>query len=358
MTSGESGEGRMPDVVVRDHHVALRRQLAAGLEAAIRDGHLGPGSHLPSTREMANRLGLHRSTVTAAYARLRRRGCVVGGAGARVRVRSRASGQTFAGLYVDLTEDSSRVGATAEDIAGLAIGGLLGTAVQRGVSREATLRALAITATSVAERARMNRRRVILFEPRPGLRRLLEAELSQRLDVRVDARATLGGTKAWDSPPLLVRAELAERVARTRPRGLDTIALHLAGGTRERGFVRRTARGGLVTLVTVSRSVRRYARDLAAREFGRGISFLALDPSDTRAVHRAAHASRLVLFDEPSRSAVPPTRAPAHPIRLLTETQIVALRTYLDVPGPRTGRPSSELAPRRRESRANPRRGT
>jgi hypothetical protein len=237
-----------------------------------------------------------------------------------------------AGLYSDPTGDSIHVDATAEDIAGLAIGGLLETAVRRGVSREDTLRALAITATSVAERARENHRRVMLFEPRPGLRRLLEAELSQRLDLQVDARGTLRGIKAWDSPPLLVRAELAERVACTRTRGLETIALHLAGGTRERGFVRRAARGGLVTLVTVSRSVRRYARDLAAREFGRGISFLALDPSDTRAVVRAVGASRLLLFDEPSRRVIPSTRTPAYPIRLLTETQISMLRAYLDAP--------------------------
>lgn len=46
---------------------AVYLQLANSLAAAIRSGILTPGSRLPSTREAAKQLGLHRKTVIAAY---------------------------------------------------------------------------------------------------------------------------------------------------------------------------------------------------------------------------------------------------------------------------------------------------
>jgi hypothetical protein len=232
---------------------------------------------------------------------------------------------------------------TPDGLIASGIGQLLGQAVRLGVSREAALNELVDTATRVAERARANRMRATLFEPRPGLRTVLAAELSRRLGVRVEPTGHPGRARA--GTPLLVRADLKDWVEERRLGGPDTIPLHIAGGTRERGFVRRVARGGLVTMVSVSRTVRHYARDLAAREFGRGISFAAIDPSDMRALYRLAGASRLVLYDEPSRDRIPTLHAPAFPIQLLTEAQMVALRAYFDAPGP--GRPSQVPGRRR-----------
>ncbi|MEQ8763843.1 MAG: GntR family transcriptional regulator, partial [Planctomycetota bacterium] len=49
---------------------SLVDQLAEGLIARIADGRLAPGERLPSSRTLADALGIHRNTVTAAFRRL------------------------------------------------------------------------------------------------------------------------------------------------------------------------------------------------------------------------------------------------------------------------------------------------
>ena len=59
----------------------LAEQLAAAIEARIETGRLRPGDRLPTTRDLAARVGVNRGTVQEAYRRLSRRGFVVGRVG-------------------------------------------------------------------------------------------------------------------------------------------------------------------------------------------------------------------------------------------------------------------------------------
>jgi len=163
---------------------------------------------------------------------------------------------------------------------------------------------------------------VSLFEPRPGLRESIAVELERSLGLEV-LRCSRPDAAV---PPVLVRAEV---LARGRWRFREAIPLTLTGGTRERGLVRRAVPRGLVTLVSVSRTVRRYARELAAREFDRGISFVATDPGEAHAVARLTAASRLILFDEASRHRLPPAPAPSVPVRLIPPSRTASLYRYL-----------------------------
>jgi GntR family transcriptional regulator/MocR family aminotransferase len=68
----------------------LGRQIEDQLRDAIREGRLGPGSLLPSTRDLAGELGVSRPTVVDAYAQLAAEGFLVLRQGARPRVSSGA----------------------------------------------------------------------------------------------------------------------------------------------------------------------------------------------------------------------------------------------------------------------------
>lgn len=362
MTSGSrQGRGGARGRFARGHPVPLRRQLAAALEAAIRDGHLPPGDRLPSTRDLARRLGVHRSTVNAAYARLRRRGCVEGKERGRLAVGGRGAWPTPDGLA-----GSDADMAIASSVVADCVYSTLRRAAAAGIPRHAVVLALGRTAADLGGAAptepavrpddgpragsppRPERVTLVLVEPRPGLRRALAAELERRLGVAVVQTRAL--PRDGRTGPVLARPETLARLGANprrggavsgspTPGGLELLPLPLAGGTRERGLVRRSVRGGVVALVSVSASIRRYARELAAREFARGVSFTAVDPRDRAAVIRAVGVARLVLHDDASRDALPDTSVPAVAIRLIPPGPIVALRGYLGVdPGSRDPR--------------------
>lgn len=64
----------------------IGRQLAEALRKAISRGELAAGERLPSTRALANALGLSRGTITDAYDQLMAEGCLETHAGANTRV--------------------------------------------------------------------------------------------------------------------------------------------------------------------------------------------------------------------------------------------------------------------------------
>ncbi|HXG26799.1 MAG TPA: PLP-dependent aminotransferase family protein, partial [Candidatus Binatia bacterium] len=74
----------------RDGPIALHRQLERALQDAIRRGRLAPGSALPSTRALAEELGLSRGVVVEAYEQLAAEGYLESRRGGKTRVAPRA----------------------------------------------------------------------------------------------------------------------------------------------------------------------------------------------------------------------------------------------------------------------------
>src|SRR5207245_4505057 len=78
-------------------HVPIRYQirggrsteLAASIEAGIRDGAFAAGDHLPTVRGLASSLGVSAATVAAAYRELRLRGYISGAGRQGTRMLSR-----------------------------------------------------------------------------------------------------------------------------------------------------------------------------------------------------------------------------------------------------------------------------
>ena len=307
----------------REHHIPLRRQLAADLEAGIRDGHVRPGARLPSAREMARRLGVNRGTVGAAFARLRRRNLIELGKGQRPRVsiRPRALPPPPA------VEMAPRTAALD----------LLRRAHAGGLSRWRLLNELEriVDGARSPDDARNPKPPLVtLCEPRPGLRAVLAAELQHACGFIVQAVDSARGIP--ENSPVILRRELQSRMRRSGT--VECVPVSLAGGTRERDLVRRRIRRGFVVLLSRSETVRVFAAELAARDFALGIGFKALDPDrDAPAVRRAVTAATIIFHDR----LVPMARyahgsAPAVPITLLPSQEIDRLRAYLA----RTDRPA------------------
>jgi len=78
-------------IVDREGPVALHRQLERGLQEAIRNGRLSAGAALPSTRSLADDLGLSRGVVVEAYEQLTAEGYLESRQGGKTRVAERAA---------------------------------------------------------------------------------------------------------------------------------------------------------------------------------------------------------------------------------------------------------------------------
>ncbi|MDE2944664.1 MAG: GntR family transcriptional regulator [Gemmatimonadota bacterium] len=301
----------------RDHYIPLRRQLAADLEAGIRDGHVRPGAPLPSAREMARRLGVDRGTVGAALARLRRRNLIEPGKTQRPRASIRPR--------------RLRPAPAVEMAPRTAVLDLLRRAHARGFSRWRLLSEL----ERIVDGARSpHPHPVTLCEPRAGLRAVLAAELEDACGFVV--HAVDSARRMPENTPVILRRELLSRMRRSGT--VECVPISLAGGTRERELVRRRIRRGFVVLLSRSETVRVFAAELAARDSALGINFKALDPYlDAQAVRRAVTAATIVFHDR----LVPMSRyaggtAPAVPVTLLPPEEVERLRAYLS----RTGRPA------------------
>src|SRR5829696_355601 len=82
----------------------LNEQLASGIAHAIELGDLPAGTRLPAERELATALGLSRTTIVAAYDRLRMAGLVRSRQGSGTRVMTRRPGLSRAYLDDDAIE--------------------------------------------------------------------------------------------------------------------------------------------------------------------------------------------------------------------------------------------------------------
>src|SRR4029453_12723605 len=89
--------GVVPELALavdRSADVPLGQQVQEALRTAIRTGRLRPGERLPSTRQLADQLGVSRGLVVSAYDQLLAEGYVLAAVGSGTRV---ADGPTCAG---------------------------------------------------------------------------------------------------------------------------------------------------------------------------------------------------------------------------------------------------------------------
>jgi GntR family transcriptional regulator/MocR family aminotransferase len=100
-------------LVLEDTDAPLRHRVADAVVGALRAGRLRPGDLLPSTRSLANALGISRGPVVAAYDELTAAGYVVSRAGSGARVAPAADVAARAGAATHVREDVPDAGTPA-----------------------------------------------------------------------------------------------------------------------------------------------------------------------------------------------------------------------------------------------------
>lgn len=256
--------------------VPVRRQIAAWVASGIRDGEVAEGDRLPSVRRLAELVGVHRNTAWAAYRELARGGLVRAVEGS--------------GVYaVDPTRRDGRHGLMAE-----------GDGRRRGYEARGT--PVCPLCRSPGRPPRPGRRTVVVVEGGEGLRAVLVAELEGALAGR---RVRVRGA----SPGSILQAprdpagstlhvglpSVCQRLAARPRRAVPMEPLAVRGGRSELRRIAGLRPGSVVAVLTVSRRVRAYARELLAG--WPDLALAAPRPDDSPALARALRVADLVWVD-------------------------------------------------------------
>lgn len=247
--------------LARHPEVPIRRQLAAWIASAIRDGAVSPERSLPSVRRLAELVGVHRNTAWAAYRELERIGLVHTVPGG--------------GVYATNTLPLSRSRQ------------VIPQPVRRPVDGG-----------------------VRVVEGGDGLRTALVAELSVRLGPNASDVCSVSPGVAIRSPEALAGTFVVARPAiyqRLAPRliraGAIPEPLWLRGGRAELRTLAARPQPTVVGLLTRSRRVRWYARELLAG--WSGIALVAPAAREGCAVARVLRIADICFADASFASLLP-----------------------------------------------------
>jgi DNA-binding transcriptional regulator YhcF (GntR family) len=228
----------------RSSDIPICAQIAEQIAFLIATGKLNPGDALPSVRALALRHKIHRGTVSEAYQDLVERLWITRHRGRKMVVR--APHEALAPRREELDD-------------------LIDATIRAANERGYTLQQL---------RAHVRRRllvepadHVLIVEQEPGLRRLLEQELSGMLNVGVEA---ISPTTLAENPGRVIGALVVGLPGRMPglvtllPRGRPLMRLEPSGLDEHTGRIRLLKKSSVIGIVSVSQELLRSARGLFA----------------------------------------------------------------------------------------------
>lgn len=292
-TSGSPSSDRAFDWRVAPRPgIPVRRQLSTRVAGLIRDGRLRPGARLPSVRLLAEEVGVHRNTVSAAYRELAAAGLVESRRGSGVYVRAPGSnGERLVESRQDRDREERVVRLVREALVTADSGPTV--AVVEPLRR---LRALLVRELEL--------RTGLTVKPDPPL-----PTMTPRAQDRSDEPYSLVEPhlldEPWNPPAskrdrgrlLLARPAVARRLPRRLDRDDRFVPLLVSGGTRELSMARGISGVGVVAVVTVSHAVRHLARVLHGGFAAAGLGLITPRPDDEAVVKRALQVADLVFAD-------------------------------------------------------------
>ena len=247
--SSLSQDGRMEIRIDKLSEVPVRQQLAEQIIYLIATEKLKPGEVLPSVREFARRLKIHRNTVSQAYRDLKRRSWLVARRGSRVVVRA---------------PDTQRGATDSSDLDDL-INATIRIAREHGYTlqmlRERVMDRLLAQAPD----------RILVVEEEPGLRSLLKEEIRALHYWAVEGCALrdLATDPGLAIGALPVAASYAiERLDATVPKRMPPMPLAFGTAAEQLALIKSLRHASMLAVVSVSEVFLKTARSLLAPAIG------------------------------------------------------------------------------------------
>jgi DNA-binding transcriptional regulator YhcF (GntR family) len=295
----------------KESSVPIRDQLIEQIALQIASGALKGKEKLPSIRALAERLGIHYSTVTAAYNHLGDVGLLEVRQGSGVRVAGKAA-PAF-GETIDLHE---------------LFRGFVVRMSEHGYSR-ADLKEFLQKASQSAPV-----KKILAVDANLDFHKLLKTELAPHFDIPVDTCTVLELTanKQWMDDALIVTSlyhlfSFQEMV----PDPTRLVACNIEPGRAELGGITDLAKGSIVSLVSVSPTMLTMATKLIAAMRGDEIAVRSVLSSDEKELAYMMKHSDLVICDSPSADAVRKmgSRCPIAVFHLYSSTTIDLIKDRL-----------------------------
>lgn len=297
----------------RDSAIPLHDQLVTQIALLIASGALPPGRRLPSVRDLANRLSVHRNTVSAVYKTLETYGIVTVKAGSGVRVIDGAR-----------PEGALSEGVALRDLAQRFVGVARARGYEDGAIQEAFELALR------PERVD----RIVVVDPHEDFHPLYLHELRQLFACPM--RVMTFEALSREGPAFLDGAALLSSMYHLGPLrelvGGDRRVIVFQVSTPEPllAQLRTLQAGASVGLVSVSDTMLRMAKEVIAALRGEDLDVLEAHPDDADGLKAVLKLADLIMSDGPSEAAVRPlVRKPFTTFRLIPEGSLRSLAQQL-----------------------------
>ena len=229
--------------------VPVHEQVAAQLVFLIGTGALKPGASLPSARELARRLGIHRNTINRAYGDLVLNLLAEKRAGRRLVVRASVPESLAGTKDLDDLVDAAVVGAR-----------------KRGYSLQQLLERLHERVVAAPPD------HLLVLSDEAGMRMLLQNELGQRFKCRVEACTP---AELLASPERTIGAVVVSpqghvpKVRSVLPAGRPAVEIAYSPADEHLEAVRRLQKPSLIAIVSISQYFLVMARAVMAPAVGR-----------------------------------------------------------------------------------------
>ncbi|HTU34756.1 MAG TPA: GntR family transcriptional regulator [Candidatus Acidoferrum sp.] len=222
--------------ITKNSELPVREQLVRQVVLGILSEDLAAGHKLPSVRALARRHHIHANTVSAAYHDLLQQGWLElrRGSGLFVRPQQPSNGPRE-GLDQLLTA-------------------LLQSARSLGHEPEEVLQRLEHLVRPKSYR------RIVIVEPDPAMREIVQAEIAGQVEVAVETASELEGAAAFDGAVVVALPTRAAKLRRMLPDGILFVPLRLHSVRESLESETRPGRDVVISIVSRSPEIRYWAR--------------------------------------------------------------------------------------------------